>query len=319
MTTDLEREPLLTRQITTESDKSHQREENDASSAESGEPITWQSESKIIARDTLPLIGTYLLQYFYNLVIVFVCSRLSTEELAAVALGITTSNIVGYAVFEGMATALDTLCAQAYGSGDVQLVGLHVLRFLIYIHLVALPICILWIFSGQILPYLVPSNELARYGSEFLRWSVIGVPGYATFEAGKRFMQAQNNFTSGLMVLVACLPLNVFLNWLLVFHFDLRIAGAALAAALTNLVRPILLIGYALIVNRKTLQCWPDPFESKSLWVNWKPMVNLSIPGAVMTLSEWMAFEILTFATSYAGTVALAAQTFLATTTVVVW
>lgn len=38
-----------------------------------------------------------------------------------------------------------------------------------------------------------------------------------------------------------------------------------------------------------------------------------------MTLSEWMAFEILTFATSYAGTAALAAQTFLATSAIVVW
>jgi len=38
-----------------------------------------------------------------------------------------------------------------------------------------------------------------------------------------------------------------------------------------------------------------------------------------MTLSEWMAFEILTFATSYAGTAALAAQTFLATSAIVIW
>lgn len=38
-----------------------------------------------------------------------------------------------------------------------------------------------------------------------------------------------------------------------------------------------------------------------------------------MTLSEWLQFEILTFCTSYLGTAALAAQTFLSTTAVLVW
>ena len=48
-------------------------------------------------------------------------------------------------------------------------------------------------------------------------------------------------------------------------------------------------------------------------------MVKLAVPGAIMTLSEWAGFEILTFATSYAGAVALAAQTLLATSAVMVW
>lgn len=281
--------------------------------------VTWQSETRVITRHSIPLIGTYLLQYLYSLVIILVCSQLSTEELAAVSLGITTTNIIGYAVFEGAATALDTLCAQAYGAGNLQLVGLHTLRFTIFIHIAAIPIAALWLLSPQYMPYLVPSNDLARNASTFMQWSVIGIPGYATFEAGKRFMQAQGNFTGGLIVLIACLPINIFCNWLLVFHFDLRIAGAALAAAITNFVRPLLLAGYALCVNRAVLQCWPSRVEWRSLWTNWKPIVNLAFPGVIMTLGEWAAFEILTFATSYVGTAALAAQTFLTTGVNVVW
>ena len=318
MASDLETQPLLVSR-TTDPGRSPSIVDKHDDTPKAVDEVTWQSETNLITGYSIPLIGTYLLQYFQNLIVVFVCSRLSTEELAAVSLGITTTNIVGYAIFEGMATALDTLCAQAYGAGNPQLVGLHTLRFMIFIHLVALPICVIWIISPEFMPHLVPSNELARNAGIFMTWSVVGLPGYATFEAGKRFMQAQGNFTSGLIVLIACLPINVFLNWLLVFHLELRIAGAALAAALTNLVRPFLLIGYAVCINRSTLQCWPTNLTWRSLWANWKPMVNLALPGAIMTLSEWMAFEILTFATSYAGTVALAAQTFLATGAIVVW
>ena len=281
--------------------------------------ITWLSETKLLTRYTLPMIGTYLLQYFYNLMIVLVCSRLSTDELAAVSLGITTSNIVGFAVFEGMATGLDTLCAQAYGAGNLRMVGTHMLRFTIIVHLVAVPIGALWLTSPWTLPYLVPSDALARDCGMYLQWSLIGVPGYAAFEAGKRFMQAQGNFTAGLMVLVLCLPLNIFLNWFLVFHLDLRIAGAALAAAVTNAVRPAMLIVYAVYVNPETLQCWPYSIKWKQICEGWGPLIRFAIPGVVMTLAEWMAFEILTFATSYVNNPALAAQTFLVQSVNIVW
>jgi MATE family multidrug resistance protein len=48
-------------------------------------------------------------------------------------------------------------------------------------------------------------------------------------------------------------------------------------------------------------------------------MVRLSTSGAVMTLCEWFAFEILNFSTSYVGTAPLAAQTYLSTSTVLIW
>jgi multidrug resistance protein, MATE family len=48
-------------------------------------------------------------------------------------------------------------------------------------------------------------------------------------------------------------------------------------------------------------------------------MIWLSLSGAIMTLCEWFAFEILTFSTSYLSTGHLAAQTFLSTTSVLVW
>lgn len=48
-------------------------------------------------------------------------------------------------------------------------------------------------------------------------------------------------------------------------------------------------------------------------------MVNLAVPGALMTFSKWFAFEILTFSTTYVGTAQLAAQTFLSASSVLIW
>ena len=315
MTAESERQPLLDNQRHEIGDEAIASQNLDETVAI---PSTWTEEYRLLLSFSIPLIGTYLLQYLFQMVVVLVASRLSTDELAGVSLGITTSNIVGFAVFEGMATALDTLCSQAWGAGQPRMVGMHCVRFIIFIHLVAIPIALLWAFSPQILRSVLPEESLADQAGVFLRVSIIGIPGYFTFEAGKRFMQAQGNFNAGLVVLIMCLPLSVAANYLFVFHLEWRVGGAALAAALVNAVRPFLLAGYIFVMDREALQCWPTALD-KQLLTGWGDMVRLSVPGALMTLSEWLSFEILTFATSYVSTAELAAQTFLSVTIVLIW
>ena len=299
----------------------------------------WRTEIRPLLSSSLPLVGTYLLQYFYNLIIILFVSHLGTQALAAVSLAITTMNIIGFAIFEGMATALDTLCAQSYGSGNPKLVGLHVQRMVLLLLLVSVPVGAVWIFSPWWLAKVVPQKELAAMAGAFLRVSLVGVPGYAVFEAGKRFVQAQGNFRAGLVVLILCAPVNLGLNWLLVFvrlfslalrccawwltdrrslqYLDLGILGAALAAALTNTVRPGLLILYIHLFAPDTLRCWPG--FTTAAFKNWGSMMSLSFSSALMTLCEWFAFEILSFSTSYLSIAHLAAHTFLNTACILTW
>lgn len=78
---------------------------------------TWQREAVVLARYSRSLIFTFLLQYSLTVTSIFFVGRLGKEELGAVSLASMTANITGYAMFQGLATSLDTLCAQAYGSG----------------------------------------------------------------------------------------------------------------------------------------------------------------------------------------------------------
>lgn len=283
--------------------------------------VSLQTEVSILIKSSGPLVITYFLQYAYQVIIIIVAAQLSTEEIAGVSLGITIANITGFAVFEGMATALDTLCSQAYGSARLSEVGLYTIRATMLVNVVAvLPIGTLWMCSGPIIRAIVPSASLAVHASSFLRYTLIGVPGFVTFENGKRFMQAQGDFTAGLVVLIACLPMNIGLTYLLVYVADMRVAGAALSASLTNLIRPVLLAMYARYVKPATLQCWPLAAEIRAEWRSeWNLILRLAIPGTLMTLSEWMCFEILTFCTAYVSDAALAGQTFLGTVATLVW
>lgn len=62
--------------------------------------VSLQAEASTLVRYSGPLVLTYFLQYGYQIIIVLVAAQLSTEEIAGVSLGITTSNITGYALFE---------------------------------------------------------------------------------------------------------------------------------------------------------------------------------------------------------------------------
>lgn len=276
-----------------------------------------RSELKTLVEHSLPLIATYLLQYSFSVITTFVAGHLGADDLAAASVGVTTMNIIGLAIFEGMATALDTLCAQAYGAGRLTGVGLHVQRMLLLMALVAVPVGTFWVFSAPVLAAFIPQKHLAVKAGSYLRVSLIGLPGYAAFEAGKRFLQAQGDFKAGMAVLVICAPVNALLSWLFAFRMGMGLDGAALGAALANDLRPILLLIYIVFFDKNCHQCWSG--FSRRMFRNWGPMVRLSFAGSAVTLAEWAAFEILTFSTSYVSTTHLAAQTILTTTSVVMW
>ncbi|KAH6956417.1 mate-domain-containing protein [Fusarium avenaceum] len=293
--------------------------ENEASKSLTDVHSLW-AEARLLCKYSLPLIATYLLQYSFTVITTIVAGRLGAEELAASSLALTTMNIIGFTIFEGMATALDTLCAQAYGSGRYTGVGMHIQRMLVFMAVVMLPVGAIWLCSHWILPLLVPQETLALKAASFLRVSLVGLPGYAFFEAGKRFLQAQGEFGPGMMVLIICAPVNAFLSWYFAVKLDMGLDGAAFGQALANNLRPALLLLYVMFIGKKSHRCWGG-WDARAAFAvsEWGPMVRLSIASTAVNAAEWLAFEILMISTSYIDTRHLAAQTVLNTVSIVTW
>ncbi|TGJ85640.1 hypothetical protein E0Z10_g3084 [Xylaria hypoxylon] len=280
----------------------------------------WWSELWLLIRYSFPLIATYLLQYSWCVIVTYISGHLSADDLAAASLGMTTMNIFGFAVFEGMATALDTLCAQAYGSGSLTGVGLNVQRMFILMAFATVPITAVWAASPWILSLFVKQHHLAVMAGTFLRISIIGMPGYASFEALKRFLQAQGNFKAPMCILIICTPLNALLSWLFAFKLGMGLSGAALGSALTNNLRPTLLMLYIVSpAGQWSHQCWGGFSQAALSFSKMRPMIKLSIAGSAVNLAEWAAFEMVAFSTSYLSTKHLAAQSVLTTICVVSW
>lgn len=91
-----------------------------------------------------------------------------------------------------------------------------------------------------------------------------------------------------------------------------------MAVALSNTLQPLVLLLYVTCFARWTLECWPG-LSVKGAFSNWRPMIRLGVPSVAMTLSEWLAFDILTFSSSYISSAHLAAQSVLMTVCVTMY
>ena len=91
-------------------------------------------------------------------------------------------------------------------------------------------------------------------------------------------------------------------------HFKWGFIGAPIAIALTDNLLLCCLILYVRFIAGS--ECWGG-FDKRA-FKNWAPIIWLAIPGLVMVLAEYLAFEIITFAASWMSTSHLAAQAVLA-------
>ncbi|KAI1849332.1 hypothetical protein JX266_004827 [Neoarthrinium moseri] len=297
-------------------DGSGQEEENlneqwEAAVASGKIQTTWQREAQTIGKYSRSLIVTFLLQYSINIASVFAVGHIGKIELGAVSLAAMTANITCYAPFQGLATSLDTLCSQAYGSGHKHLVGVYVQRMIYFLGSLMIPVALLWVFAADILARLVPEPESAELAGLYLKIIIIGIPGFVALERGKRFVNSQGLFHATTYVLLIAAPFNAFISWLFVWHFGWGFVGAPVAVAVTQNLMPVLLFLYVVFVDGS--QCWNG--FSKKAFTNWGPMVKLALPGMIMVVAEWLAFEVLTLASSQFGTSYLAAQSILMTLT----
>lgn len=276
---------------------------------------TWKREAKVLTRYSRSLIVTFVLQYSLTVTSVFMVGHIGKVELGAVSLGTMTANITGFAVYQGLATSLDTLCAQAYGSGHKKLVGLNCQRMFYFLLCCTFPIVAMWLNATRVLSLIVPDQRTAELAGLYLRIVAIGTPGYCCFEGGKRFVQAQGLFTANLYVLLFVAPMNVFFHWLFVWYFEWGYVGAPISVAIIHYLLPTSLLLYVRFVGG--MECWGG--FSRAALHNWGPMIRLAVPGLIMVLAEYLAFEILTLAASRLSDTELAAQSVVSTITCLTW
>jgi Na+-driven multidrug efflux pump len=103
-----------------------------------------RSEFNILVASSSPLVIGSILQFSQVAIVLLFVGRLGKDELAGTSLAVLTANVTGWSVFQGLASALDTLCPQAFGAGLKKAVGLHVQRMAGLMLCVSLGVGVFW-------------------------------------------------------------------------------------------------------------------------------------------------------------------------------
>ncbi|KAF7761744.1 hypothetical protein Agabi119p4_9736 [Agaricus bisporus var. burnettii] len=256
------------------------------------------------------LRSTHLLEYSLVVASVVSIGHLSTKALAAITLGSMTASVSGFSIIQGLSSALDTLLPSAWTSPHPNLVGLWSQRMFVVISACLVPMYIVWFNAEAILIALKQDPEVAHLAAVYLHWVSIGLPAYAFNCVSRRYFQSQNLFSVPTRIIIFVSPLNVILNYILVWGPEpvrLGFIGAPLATAVSFNLVAILSIIYGVFFTPKT--AW-YPF-SRRMFTSLGVVAQLGVSGVGQVASEWWAWELISLGASLLGPVALATQSVL--------
>ncbi|MCD7449157.1 hypothetical protein HAX54_049520 [Datura stramonium] len=218
-----------------------------------------------------PIAFNILCNYGINSFTSIFVGHIGDVELSAVAISLSL----------GMGSALETLCGQAFGAGQVELLGVYLQRS--WIILVASCFCImpLYIFSTPILKLLGQRDDIAELAGKFSIQIIPQMFSLAINFPTQKFLQAQSNVAILAWVGFMALVMHIGVLFLFIRVFRWGVTGAAAAydvsAWAISLAQVVYIVGWCKD-SWKGLS-W---LALKELW----PFMKLSVASAVMICLE---------------------------------
>ncbi|XP_027350612.1 protein DETOXIFICATION 21-like [Abrus precatorius] len=242
------------------------------------------NESKVMWVVAAPAIFTRFSTFGINVISQAFVGHIGSTELAAFALVFTVLIRFANGILLGMASALSTLCGQAYGAKEYGMMGVYLQRSWIVLFLTAVILLPVFIFTSPILTLLGQDESIAKVAGTISLWSIPVMFAFIVSFTCQTFLQSQSKNVIIAFLAAFSIIIHVFLSWLLTIKFNLGIAGAMTS---TSLAYWIPNIGQLIFV---TCGWCSDTWKGfsflafKELW----PVVKMSLSaGAMLCLELW--------------------------------
>ncbi|RHN50718.1 putative multi antimicrobial extrusion protein [Medicago truncatula] len=181
----------------------------------------------------------------------------------------------------GMASALETLCGQAYGAKQYSMLGVYLQRSWIVLFSTTILLLPLYIFTTPILEAFGQDKKIAQVAGTISLWSIGAAFSMCVSFTCQTFLQAQSKNVIIAYLAAFSVSIHLFLSWLLTVKYQFGLSGA-----LTSLLLGVWLpnIGQLIFIMKKCPDTWKgfSILAFKDLW----PVVKLSVSSGVMLCLE---------------------------------
>ncbi|KAI9200892.1 hypothetical protein LWI28_014611 [Acer negundo] len=265
----------------------------------------------------LPITAMNWLVFIRAVVSVLFLGRLGSLELAGGALSIGFTNITGYSVLVGLASGLEPVCSQAYGSKNWDLLCLSLQRMILILLFAIIPISLLWINLESIMIFVGQDKDITAMAATYTIYSLPDLLTNTLLQPLRVFLRSQQVTKPMMWCSLIAVTFHVPLNYVLVMKMGLGVPGVAMASVVCNMNMVVLMVGYLWwrsggggVVMR-----WRAGIRGVCSGVG--PLLRVAVPSCLGICLEWWWYEIVIVMAGYLDnpTLAVAATGILIQTT----
>ncbi|XP_060970301.1 protein DETOXIFICATION 27-like [Cannabis sativa] len=202
-------------------------------------------ESKKLWHIVGPAIFSRVTAYSFFVITQAFAGHLGDLELAAISVAINIIIGFTFGLLLGMASALETLCGQAYGAKRYAMLGVYMQRSWIVLSICCVLLLPLYLFASPVLKLLGQPPEVAELSGK-VAMCMIPLHFSLAFQFPlQRFLQSQLKTRVIALVSLAALAVHLFVSWLFVYQLKLGVIGTALSMNFSWWTMTFGLMGYA--------------------------------------------------------------------------
>ncbi|XP_057793468.1 LOW QUALITY PROTEIN: protein DETOXIFICATION 54-like [Salvia miltiorrhiza] len=249
-------------------------------------------EMKELWQMVLPITAMNFLVYVRAVVSVLFLGRLGSLELAGGALSIGFTNITGYSVLVGLASGLEPVCSQAYGSKNWELLFVSLHRMILILLVAIVPIGALWVNLEPIMLFMGQDAEITSTAAAYCLYSLPDLFTNTLLQPLRVYLRSQGVTKPQMWCTLTAVAFHVPLNYALVVVAGWGVRGVALASVLTNLHMMVLMMGYVCVYGR-----WEWKWGGGGGGIG--ALLKLAVPSCLGICLEWWWYEIVTVLAGY--------------------
>lgn len=199
--------------------------------------------TKLILKLSVPTVISMLITSFYNMADTYFVGRIGSAS-ASGAVGVIAPlmaimQAVGFMFGHGSGNHM----SRVLGAGDTQDAERMASTGFFSAFLAGVVIMLIGLLAAEPLVYLLGSTStIAPYAQSYVRWLMPGVPFLVSSLVINNQLRFQGSAFYGMIGITSGAVLNVALDPLFIFAFDMGVAGAALATSLSQMVSFALLL-----------------------------------------------------------------------------
>lgn len=270
-----------------------------------------REEAQKTIKLSLPIIFGELAQMSLHLIDSAMIGSVGYKQLAAAALVFSVVNIP-FVIGIGITISVSQMVSLAHGKQDKPLISHYFYNGFWLCGMFAVIIASLLIFGREILFYLKQDPEVVEYAMPFMKVLSLSIVPMILFLALKHFCDGLQQTRLPMILSVLAIPINIFLNWLLIFgHLGmpkLELFGAGLATLFTRIFI-FLFLGIVVLWNpvfRDFIKNRGNQWKLKAK--TFRELLHIGIPAGLQMGMEISAFAVSAILIGMIDAVSLAAH-----------